>query len=270
MLEKWKQKKNKQNGKGQKTYKKQVFFGGGHPIMWKIKRKKGFLAKIAWHYLCQEGRKNAHFRAHYPLWPKILFGPKQCKPGKTIKIVVSAEIAQNHKWHLFFEKGGFLTWVKKWVLLTVFLKSCVFFFWKHYFKSVFSKTQLFKSKNCMLKKNRKFVKNCGLFWTWAKWCFGGLFFWGFDVIVVFGVFGIVPEMLKMLVLWGGLFFFTLGLEGLGVFVFLVLVFVFWCCLCFCLVCFVFVLLLDCFWCWFLFALVFCFFMFFVLGLLGGV
>ena len=41
--------------------------------------------------------KNAHFRAHYLFWPKKFFGPKQCKPGNTIKIVVSAEIAQNQK-----------------------------------------------------------------------------------------------------------------------------------------------------------------------------
>ena len=74
--------------------------------MWKIK-KKGFLAKIAWHYLCQEGRKDAHFRAHYLFWPNFIFGPKQCKARKTIKIGVSAEIAQNQKWHLFFEKGVF-------------------------------------------------------------------------------------------------------------------------------------------------------------------
>ena len=60
--------------------------------MWKS--KNGFLAKIAWHYLCQEGRKNAHFRAQY-LLGQIFLGPKQCKPGNTIKIVVSAEIAQN-------------------------------------------------------------------------------------------------------------------------------------------------------------------------------
>ena len=29
------------------------------------------------------------------------------KPGKTIKIVVSAQIAQNLKCHLFLEKGAF-------------------------------------------------------------------------------------------------------------------------------------------------------------------
>ena len=33
--------------------------------MWKKEQKGTFLAQIAWHYLCQEGRKNAHFRAHY-------------------------------------------------------------------------------------------------------------------------------------------------------------------------------------------------------------
>ena len=91
--------------KAQKPYKNRVF------LRWSPKnvkkQKNGFLAKIAWHYLCQEGRKNAHFRAHYLFWPKFFFGPKQCKPGKTIKIVVSAEIAQNQKWHLFFEKGVF-------------------------------------------------------------------------------------------------------------------------------------------------------------------
>ena len=51
---------------------------------------------------------------------------------------------------------------------------------------------------------------------------------------VFGVFGIVPGVLKMLVFFfpnflafvGGLFLFILGLEGLGVFAFLVFVFVF--------------------------------------------
>ena len=65
---------------------------------------------------------------------------------------------------------------------------------------------------------------------------------------VFGVFGIVPEVLKMLVvsqfwglLWGGLFLFILGFEGLGVFVLLVFVFVV--CVAFvsvCLLCFCFV------------------------------
>ena len=40
--------------KAKKPYKNRVF-KGGHPKMWKIK-KNGCLAKIAWHYLCQEER----------------------------------------------------------------------------------------------------------------------------------------------------------------------------------------------------------------------
>ena len=56
-------------------------------------------------------------------------------------------------------------------------------------------------------------------------------------------------------LWGGLFLFILGLEGLGVFVFLVFVLVFC-------VAFVSILLLDCFWCWFLFCFCSCFFLLF--------
>ena len=75
--------------------------------MWKIKKKMDFLQKLADTICVSKGEKNAHFRAHYLFLPKIFWGPKQCKPGKTIKIVVSAEIAQNQKWHLFLEKGVF-------------------------------------------------------------------------------------------------------------------------------------------------------------------
>ena len=39
--------------------------------MWK-NPKNGFFAQIAWHYLCQEERNNAHFRAHYLFWPKVV------------------------------------------------------------------------------------------------------------------------------------------------------------------------------------------------------
>ena len=98
----------------------------------------------------------------------------------------------------------------------------------------------------------------------------------FEVLVllwfVFGVFGIVPGVLKMFVFpsfWGfsgvASSCLFLGLEGLGVFVFLCVSCVcFWClcCFCFCFVCFVFVLLLDCFWCWFLVCFCFCFSVFF--------
>ena len=97
-----------------------------------------------------------------------------------------------------FGKRCFLTWLKKWVLLNVFVKSCVS--WKHYSYSVFNKAQLFKNKNCMLKKNRTFMNNSGLFLNMAKWCFLGLVFWGLILKgFVFAVSGIVSKVLKMLV-----------------------------------------------------------------------
>ena len=90
--------------------------------MWKIK-KMDFEQKIDWHYLCQQGRKNAHFRSHYLFWPKMFFGPKQCKPGNTIKIVVSAEIAQT-KNDIFFEEGVFWHGWKVGFTNCVFEKLC--------------------------------------------------------------------------------------------------------------------------------------------------
>ena len=99
---------------------------------------------------------------------------------------------------------------------------------------------------------------------------------------VFGVFGIVPEVLKMLVFFPVFWAFCgvassclfLGLEGLGVFVFLVfLVFVFVVCVAF--VSVLFALFLFCCWivfgvgsCFAFFLFLFCFFfvVFFVLAL----
>ena len=88
---------------------------------------------------------------------------------------------------------------------------------------------------------------------------------------VFGVFGIVPEVLKMLVFsqFFGAFvgWFILVYFGFGRFrcfcVSCVCYGFFLCCFCFCFVCFVFVLLLDCFWCcFFTFVLVFLLFLLF--------
>ena len=66
--------------------------------------------------------KNAHFRAHYLFWPKLFFGPKQCKAGSTIKIGVSAEIAKKKKQNdTFFGKRVFFDMVEK-----VGFTNCVF------------------------------------------------------------------------------------------------------------------------------------------------
>ena len=171
----------------------------------------------------------------------------------------------------FLWKRCFLTWMKKWVLLTVFLKSCVL----PYFYSVFSKTQLFNSKICVLTK--KNMKNCGLFWTWQNGVFWVCFF---EVLMllwfVFGVSGIVPEVLKMLVLpfWGAfvgwLILVYLGFGRFSCFCVSCVCFCFFlCCFCFCFVCFVFVLLLDCFGVGSCFVFVFLFFLLLFFCFLGG-
>ena len=120
------------------------------------------------------------------------------------------------------------------------------------------------------------MKNSGLFLNMAKWCFLGLFFWGFNVIVV--CFWCVWHSSRSVknacfffsqfwgLLWGGLFFFILGLEGLGVFVFLVFVFVF----CVAFVSVLFALFLFC--CWIVFGVGSCFalvFFFFFVFFFGG-
>ena len=143
------------------------------------KWKHGFLAKIAWHDLCQEGRKT-HFRAHYLFWPRTFFGPKQWKPGKTIKIVVSAASAEQMT-PLFVWKRFFLTWVKSGFYSLCFWKAVLFR--KHYF-IVFSTKHSNCKKKLYVEKNRTFMKNRGLFLNMAKRCFC-LFFFRFNVIVVF-------------------------------------------------------------------------------------
>ena len=81
----------------------------------------------------------------------------------------------------------------------------------------------------MLKKNRKFMKNCGLFLNMAKWCFLGLFLRGFNIErFVFGVSGIVSKVLKMLVVSHSLGLFW---DGLLLFIWVWKVWVFLCFLC---------------------------------------
>ena len=67
--------------------------------------------------------------------------------------------------------------MKKWVLLTVFLKSSVFFFSETTIFTVFAeKHRSCITKSCYVEKNRKFKKNIGLFLNMAKRCFLDLFF----------------------------------------------------------------------------------------------
>ena len=47
---------------------------------------------------------------------------------------------------------------------------------------VFSAKHSFSKQKLYVEKNRKFMKNSGLFWTWQNGVFfWGLFFWGFNI-----------------------------------------------------------------------------------------
>ena len=102
-LETEKRKKKKME-KAKKPYKNRVF----KVVMQKCEKSKKWIFCKNWLTLFVSGReKKRAFSCTLSVLAKKFFGPKQCKPGKTIKIVVSAEIAQKQKWHLFLEKGVF-------------------------------------------------------------------------------------------------------------------------------------------------------------------
>ena len=135
--------------------------------------------------------KSAHFRAHYLFWPNF-FEPKQCKPRNTIKIVVSTEIDKT-KNDTFFLKKVFLTWAKKWVSLTVFLKSCVFLVFSAKHSSCHTKTVCWK-------KTEKIYEKKWLVFGHGKKVFLFVFCQALVLLwFVFCVSGKVGRVLKMLV-----------------------------------------------------------------------
>ena len=88
------EKRKKENGKGQKTIK--IVF-----LRWSSKNVKNqkifFFCKNCLTLFVSGREKKRAFSCTLSVLAKKFFGPKQCKPGKTIKIVVSAEIGQNQK-----------------------------------------------------------------------------------------------------------------------------------------------------------------------------
>ena len=142
-------------------------------------KKNRFLANIAWHHLCQEARK--HIFVHTICFGPNNVWPKQWKPGNTIKNVVSAEIAQNQKWHLLFEKGFFDMGERVGFTNCVFEKLCssedaIFI--------VLSAKHSSCNKKTVCWKEQKIYENSGLFLNMAKRCFLFVCFSGFNVIVV--------------------------------------------------------------------------------------
>ena len=81
--------------KAKKPYKNSVF---KVVIQECEKSKMDFILQTLPDTTCvRKGDKTRTFVHTICFGPKNIFGPKQCKPGNTIKIVVSAEIAQNQK-----------------------------------------------------------------------------------------------------------------------------------------------------------------------------
>ena len=139
---------------------------------------------------------------------------------------------------------------------------------------VFSaKNTAFQKPKLYVEKKQKFMKNSGLFLNMAKWCFLGLFFWGFNIKrFVFGVSGIVSKVLKMLVFFPSFWGFSgvayccsSGFGRFRCFCVSCVCFSFLCCFCFCFVCFVIGFVVGC--CCFVF---FCVFLLFFVVFVGFV
>ena len=175
-----KKKRKKRKWKRPKNPIKIVF------LRWSSKNVKNqkkwiFLAKIAWHYLCQEGRKTRIF-VHTICFGQNFFWTKTVQSRKHYKIGVSAEL-QKSKMTPFFGKGCFFDMAEK-VRFTnyVFEKLC---FPESAIFIVFSAKDSSSKTKTVCWKDRKFMKNSGLFLNMAKWCFLGLFF---EVLILKGLF----------------------------------------------------------------------------------
>ena len=136
--------------------------------MWKIK-ENGFLAKIAWHYLCQGGRKNAHFRCNYLFWPKF-FWTKTVQSRKQYKNRGFNGNCKKAKMTPFFGKGCFFDMVEK-----VGFTNCVFeklcFPENTIFSVLSAKHSFSKTKTVCWKKTENLWKIVGCFWTWQNGVF---------------------------------------------------------------------------------------------------
>ena len=208
----------------------------------------------------RKGEKRA-FSCTLSVLAKIFLDQNSAKQETLLKLGFQRKL-QKSKNDTFFWKRVFLTWLKKWVLLIVFLKSCVS--WKHYFYSVFSKTQFLQKQKLYVEKT-EIYENSGLFFNMAKWCFWGVcFFWGFNITrFVFGVSGIVWKVLKNACFFFPSFFggcsgvahcCSSGFGRFRCFCVSCVCFSFLCCLCFCFVCFVLGFVFGC--CCFVFFVVF--------------
>ena len=188
-------------------------------LRWSCKNVKNqkkwifFLQKLPDTICVRKGEKKRASSCTLSVLAKDVFGPKQSKPGKTIKIVVSAEIAQNQKWNLFWEKVLFDMGEKVGFTNCVFEKLC--FAESTIFIVLSEKHSFSETKYVCWTKHKIYEKKQWVVLSMAKWCFWGFFFWGFNVNVMsFWCVWHSSKSVKMLffsqfggLLWGGLFLF---------------------------------------------------------------
>ena len=89
-------------------------------------KKMDFLQKLADTICVGKGEKQRAFSCTRSVLAKNFFWPKTVQTRKNYKKCGFSGNCPKAKMTPFFGKRCFLTWVKKWVLLIVFLKSCVF------------------------------------------------------------------------------------------------------------------------------------------------
>ena len=133
-------KKEKENGKGKKH---PIKIGFLKVVMQKCEKfqKVDFLQKLPDTICVRKGEKTRIFVHTICFGQKFFFGPKTVQTRNNYKNSGFSGNCLKQKMTPFFGKMCFLTWVKKWGLLTVFFKSCVLL--KTLFFLVFSETHSF-------------------------------------------------------------------------------------------------------------------------------
>ena len=118
-----KRKKTKREN-SKKPYKNRFF------LRWSSKnvknQKKWIFSKNCLTLFVSGREKKRAFSCTLSVLAKIFFWTKTVQSRKHYKNRGFSGNCQKAKMTPFFSKRCFLTWLKKWVLLTVFLKSCVF------------------------------------------------------------------------------------------------------------------------------------------------
>ena len=132
-----------------------------------------FQQKLADTICVRKGEKNAHFRAHYLFWPKHFLGPNSVNLENYKNSGFSGNCPKA-KMTPFFGKRCFFDMGEK-----VGFTNCVFeklCFSENTIFIVFSAKHSFSKQKLYVEKNRKFMKNSGLFLSMAN---GVIWVWFF-------------------------------------------------------------------------------------------